>query len=179
MDSFTKELTEVNIAIESCKNRRMLERYQAVKLYLEGHDAAHIASISGRCLKTIYNYLNAYQTGGLEALDMKHPSGRPAMLTAEEKQIVVDVLTNNAPGDIGFQTEVNWTSSIVREWINFTFNVRYSPSGIRFLLHELGFTCARPSYYKCTGTEHILPIGPPQTKPLVTIINNIEPTVDR
>ena len=162
MNLFTKELAEINIAIEKCKNRRMLERYEAVRLYLEGHDIVHISSTSGRCLKTIYNYLNAYQAGGLEALNMKPSSGRPAMLTAEEKQIVVDVLTNNAPRDIGFQSEINWTSSIIREWINSTFNAKYSPSGIRFLLHELGFTCTRPSYYKSTGTEQILQLEPPK-----------------
>jgi len=146
MDSGNSRLIAVNNAMKSSKNRRMFERYQTIKLYLEGFPTLQISKITGRCLKTIYNYLNAYQTGGLDALRMNFSPGRPSLLTSKEKQLVTDVLTNKRPEDVGFPAEMNWTAAILREWMIRTFNVKYSLSGTNVLLHELGFTCTRPTY---------------------------------
>jgi len=146
MKSLDTQLIELNNAMKNCKNRRMYERYQTIKLHLEGYDIPQISKITGRCLKTVYNYLNAYKTGGFDSLEMNFSSGRPSLLTREEKQRVIDVLINNKPEDVGFPAEMNWTGPILREWMIRTFNVKYSLSGTNVLLHELGFSCTRPTY---------------------------------
>ncbi|BBB90450.1 helix-turn-helix domain-containing protein [Methylomusa anaerophila] len=146
MESLDNRLIAVNHAMKNCKNRRLFERYQTIKLYLEGYDVPQIAKITGRCLKTVYNFLNAYQTGGLKALAMNFSPGRPSFLTKEQKQEILDVLIHKRPEDVGFPAEMNWTGPILREWIIRTFNVEYSRSGTNVLLHELGFTCTRPTY---------------------------------
>lgn len=146
MKTIDEQLAAVNTAMKNCKERRMFERYQTIKLYLESYDTPQISSITGRCIKTIYNYINAYKSGGLEKLKMNFSPGRPSLLSSEEKQAVIDVVTKNKPEEVGFPAEMNWTAAILREWINRKFNVKYSLSGTNVLLHELGFSCTRPTY---------------------------------
>jgi len=50
------------------------------------------------------------------------------------------------PADVGFTATYNWTAKIVKEYIQKTFNVNYSISGVTTLLHRLGFSYTRPSY---------------------------------
>ncbi|MBP2661450.1 MAG: hypothetical protein H6Q69_4482 [Firmicutes bacterium] len=109
MDSGNSRLIALNNAMKNCKNRHMFEPYQTIKLYLEGFSTPQISRITERCLKTICNYLNAYQTGGLDALRMNFSPGRPSLLTNKEKQLVTDVLTNKKADDVGFPAEMNWT----------------------------------------------------------------------
>ncbi|SDE85947.1 hypothetical protein SPACI_021700 [Sporomusa acidovorans DSM 3132] len=45
MNKLESQIQDVTNAMKSTKNRRMFERYQAVKLYLEGHKIIHIAKI--------------------------------------------------------------------------------------------------------------------------------------
>lgn len=149
MESLDKQLMAVNTAMKNCKNRRMFERYQVIKLYLEGFDVPRISQITGRCLKTIYNYINAYQAGSLEALRMNYSPGRPSLLTSEEKRLVMDVLANKRPEQVGFPAEMNWTCALLREWMFRTFTVRYSLSGINSLLHDLGVTIHSTHVYPC------------------------------
>jgi transposase len=146
METLDNQQIAVNSAMKNCKNRRMFERYQTIKLSLEGYDIPQIASITGSCIKTVYNYVNAYTYGGLEGLEMNFSPGRPSLLSSEDKQAVIDVVTNKKPEDVGFKAEMNWTAAIVREWLIREFNVKYSLSGTNALLHELGFTCTRPTY---------------------------------
>lgn len=146
METLNNQLIEITKAMKESEERRMFERYQAIKLHLEGYRVSQIANITGRCKKTIYNYLNAYQVGGLESLKMNFSTGRPSLLINQEKQIIIDTLTNKSPEDVGFYSEMNWTASILREWIIRKFQVKYSLSGTNVLLHELGFTCTRPTY---------------------------------
>ena len=77
---------------------------------------------------------------------MNFSPGRPSLLSSEDKQAVIDVVTNKKPEDVGFKAEMNWTAAIVREWLIREFNVKYSLIETNSLLHELGFTCTRPTY---------------------------------
>ena len=54
METLGNQQIAVNIAMKNCKNRRMFERYQTIKLSLEGYDIPQIASITGSCIKTVY-----------------------------------------------------------------------------------------------------------------------------
>ena len=55
METLDNQQIAVNSALKNCKNRRMFERYQTIKLSLEGYDIPQIASITGSCIKTVYN----------------------------------------------------------------------------------------------------------------------------
>jgi transposase len=141
-----KRISRLKRRMKSCKDSRMQERYQTIYLYLQGYNKEEIAQITGRGLTTVYRYINAYMSGGLKALRLKHSPGRPAFLTEEQKRKVYDVVTNHVPVDVGFRTEMNWTAPLLQKWIEKEFGVRYSSRGTLHLLHYLGFSCTRPTY---------------------------------
>jgi transposase len=41
---------------------------------------------------------------------------------------------------------MNWTSFLVRDWIQQTFDINYTDRGVRKLLHHLGFSYTKPTY---------------------------------
>lgn len=51
-----EQLKEIEIRLQHEKNRRMYERYQAIRLHLMGHSYEQISNILGRC-KFIHIYI--------------------------------------------------------------------------------------------------------------------------
>ncbi|WP_144029617.1 helix-turn-helix domain-containing protein, partial [Paenibacillus larvae] len=79
-------LNEVTQAMKQAKKRRMYERYQALYLHLKGKSVKEIAETLNRSAETVKNYIQAYETGGLAALQMKYSPGAPARLSAEQQE---------------------------------------------------------------------------------------------
>lgn len=141
-----KRLKRLKRRMTSCKDSRMRERYQTIYLYLQKYSKGEIAKIIGRCLTTVYKYINLYIDSGIKGLRMKHSPGRPTFLTEEQKQKVFDVVANHVPKEVGFPVEMNWTGPLVKKWIEREFGIQYSIRGIFQLLHNLGFSATRPTY---------------------------------
>jgi len=140
------QLEEITISMKSCKDRRMFERYQAIKLYLKGTHILGISEIIGRSVPTIYSYINNYRENGIEGLVMKPPPGRPSLLSEEQKQRVYNLIINQTPEEVGFRAEMNWTSPLVREWIRREWDIKYSDRGMRSLMYSLNLSYTRPTY---------------------------------
>ena len=141
-----QELQNIINAMKSTKNRRMFERYQAVKLYIEGYLIIQIAEIIGRNRVTVSTYIHRYLSEGISGLDIQFSQGRPSFLTESQKQQVKQVVSECRPEDVGFPAEMNWTCPLLAEWIKQQFKVQYGDRGVLRLLKELGFSCTRPTY---------------------------------
>ncbi|SPF52235.1 conserved hypothetical protein [Candidatus Desulfosporosinus infrequens] len=140
------ELQNIIDAMKSTNNRRMFERYQAVKLYLEGYLIIQIAEIIGRNRITVSTYIHTYLAEGLSGLKISYSQGRPSFLTESQKQQVKHLVSEQRPEDVGFPAEMNWTCPLLREWIKRQFKIQYTDRGVLKLLKELGFSCTRPTY---------------------------------
>ena len=140
------QIQSVVDAMKKTKKCRMLQRYQVVKLYLEGYSVKEIATIVERTSKTIDSYISIYLKSGLDGLIMKKPSGRPTFLSDDQKINLKEVVSEKSPEDVGFPAEMNWTSPLVKAWISRQFGIEYSVRGALKLLKELGFSCTRPTY---------------------------------
>ncbi|MEV2634105.1 helix-turn-helix domain-containing protein [Paenibacillus larvae] len=79
-------LNEVTQAMKQAKKRRMYERYQALYLHLKGKSVKEIAETLNRSAETVKNYIQAYETGGLAALQMKYSPGAPVHLFQKRMQ---------------------------------------------------------------------------------------------
>lgn len=55
-------------------------------------------------------------------------------------------MTEQRPADVGFPSEMNWTSVLIREWIERTFGIVYTDRGVRKLLHHMDFSYTKPTY---------------------------------
>lgn len=139
------KIHELSEAMRTTKNRRLYERYQAVKLVLEGFQIKKVARMTNRDPQTIGNYVKSYKKGGIEALHPKKQSGRPKRLTKAQEEELREIIAFKIPEEVGFPARANWTLSasqlIKRKW-GFT----YSLKGTANILHRLGLSCTRPTY---------------------------------
>lgn len=128
------------------KNLRMHERYLTILMILRGESYEKIADLTGKSLPTLYNYAKAYRENGIDGLKMGHSPGRPCLLTTEQEQQVYQTIVNKIPSDVGFPAKMNWTSPIIRKWIEKEFGVKYSDRGTRELLYRLNLSFTKPTY---------------------------------
>lgn len=85
METKALELQAVEERMKQAKDRRMFERYQTIRLYLNGQSVSQIAFILGRTSKTIKAYIDAYNEQGLNGLIMKRSTGKPTRLTKDQQ----------------------------------------------------------------------------------------------
>lgn len=145
-DVLNPAIQEIKAAMRTNKDLRMHERYQIILMHLHGVPHDEISKITGRSLSSVYNYLKAYREHGLEGLKMEYSTGRPRKLTEEQEQQVYNTVAEKTPTDVGFPAKMNWTSPLVRKWIEQEYDIRYSDRGARELLYRLKLSFTTPTY---------------------------------
>ena len=86
--------------------------------------------------------MSLYEAYGVEGLLEGCRSGRPPLLTAEQRTQLEDIL-DSGPVAYGLDTGL-WTSPMLAWIIEEEFGVAYHPGHVRKLLHGLGFSVQRP-----------------------------------
>lgn len=118
---------------------------QAVVLAKEGRTAKQIAHALGLGLRTAQQYVQDYNTGGVEALRDKrtgeHDRGRHHHLAPEQEQWLCQRLD---AGPLPEDGVCSLRGADVRRIIEQKAGVLYSLSGVYDLLHRLGCSCLMP-----------------------------------
>nr|WP_315080673.1 winged helix-turn-helix domain-containing protein [uncultured Clostridium sp.] len=76
---------------------------------------------------------------------MHNPSGAPRKLSTEQEQKLVDVITNNTPDEVGFESRKNWTIKLVQKWVLSNFNITIKHSSMAVIFHRLNLSYTRPT----------------------------------
>jgi transposase len=84
-------------------------------------------------------WVNNFNANGLEGLVNKPKSGRKSLLTGQQKERLADVLRNNRPDDVGFNS-ATWNGPLVCEYIKAAYGVEYKRAQVYNILKALGFT---------------------------------------
>ena len=117
-------------------DRRVYQRLTAVLTVAEGKSRDEVAHLLGIGLSQLGEWLRVYRNKGLDALCVLHYRGDPGNLTARQ----VDQLKE----EVG--TGCFRSSDQIRQWLQDTFGVSYTPSGVKDLLRRIGV-----SYHKVSG----------------------------
>jgi len=125
---------------------RMKQRYDAVRLTLEGRKMAEVAKILDITYHTVRNYMIAYDEKGIEGLNITKPPGRATKLTQTQEKALYHCIVSNLPKDVGFAPFVNWTSPLACQWVLNQFDVKFSDRGMRNLFKRLGLSFTCPTY---------------------------------
>lgn len=117
-------------------DRRVYQRLTAVLAVAAGKTREEVADLLGVSLSQLGEWLRVFRNDGLEALCEIRNKGDPGNLD---------------PGQIAqLKSQVSTgcfrNSHRIRHWVEATFDVRYSSSGIKDLLKRIGV-----SYHKVTG----------------------------
>jgi len=117
-------------------DRRVYQRLTAVLAVGAGKTRQEVAQLLGIGLSQLSDWLRVFRNKGLDALCEIHYKGDPGKLTQKQiEQLKAKVSTGC------FRN-----SDQIRGWIQSTFAVSYSSSGIKDLLKRVGI-----SYHKVTG----------------------------
>jgi transposase len=146
MESNVEALNEVEQRLIHEQGRRMFERHQTIRLYLQGTDYNQIATAIGRPESTIKAHIRIYRKHGLDGLIMKFSTGAPERLTKEQQAQVKQTIINSLPHDVGFTAKFNWTLEIIGAYIKCEFGQEYSIRGISKMMHRMGLSYTKPTY---------------------------------
>lgn len=121
---------------------RVAKRLRAVALNAEGHTSGELAKILQAARSKVSEWLQRYQTDGVDGLLEGYRPGRPSELTEKQQQQLGDIL-DSGPVAYGLDTGI-WTSPMIAWVIEEEFGVQYHPGHVRKLLHGWGFSVQRP-----------------------------------
>jgi transposase len=121
---------------------RVAKRLRAVVMNSEGHTSGELAQILQAPRSKVSEWLQHYQTDGIDGLLEGVRSGRPSELTEKQQQQLGDIL-DSGPVAYGLDSGI-WTSPMIAWVIEEEFGVQYHPGHVRKLLHGWGFSVQRP-----------------------------------
>jgi transposase len=121
---------------------RVAKRLRAVVLNSEGRTSGELADILQAPRSKISEWLQRYQSEGVDGLLEGDRPGRPAELSEKQQQKLADIL-DSGPVAYGLDAGL-WTSPRIAWLIAEEFGVRYHPGHVRKRLHAWGFSVQRP-----------------------------------
>jgi len=142
----TPEIEAIRAAMKDTKDKRMFLRYQVIYLHLKGHNNLYISKTVDLCAHTVGTYIKKYKTNGIGGLPLRHSTGTPRLLTAEQEHELYNAIATKTPDEVGFEYRKNWTASLAVQWVKNNYNVEYSVRGMTDMLHRLKLSYTRPTY---------------------------------
>ena len=131
-----EEQKEIERRRKGTLDRRVYQRLTAVLAVAAGKTREEVAELLGVGLTQLSEWLRVFRNQGLDALCEIHNKGDPGKLTPHQiEQLKAKVSTGC------FRN-----SDQIRDWIESSFAVKYSSSGLKDLLKRIGVT-----YHKVSG----------------------------
>lgn len=117
---------------------------QSVRLYAcyqvsKGKKPKDLEDIYETSFKSICNWVNKLNQGGVEALIDKDKTGRISKLTLEQKLEIKDLIVNKSPEEYHYNSST-WTGLLLIDWIKKQYNVEYKKAQIYNILKDLNLT---------------------------------------
>jgi transposase len=117
-------------------------RMRAAQLLDSGMKAVDVARSLECSESAVSRWKKELREKGVAGLKAKPVPGRPSFLSDSQKEELKTILLRG-PKASGYPTDL-WTCRRVAEVIERTFDVRYHPNAVWFVLRSLGWTCQKP-----------------------------------
>lgn len=152
LDGITLEqLHEIKEKTDEGKPR---ERVIAAIGRKQGDELETLAERHGVVEKTIRNWLDRFAEEPIEQAPYDAPRpGGPSKLTAEERGQLEEAL-QQPPTELGYEHQA-WAPKLLLHYVKEEFDVEYTASHARYLLHEAGLSwrTARPRNHEADPEE--------------------------
>ena len=139
MDNFRltqRQIDALKVLHKAQRDRRFADRVKAIVLLGTGWPVAAVAEALLVDTTTIYNWLEIYQHGGSDELLTLHYQGTESKLTETQQQELSKHLDET----------IYLTSKEIRHYVKKTYGIEYSATGMKDLLHRLGFVHKKPKH---------------------------------
>jgi transposase len=139
MDDFRltqQQIDVLKVLHKAQRDRRFAYRINAIILLGTGWSVAEVAEALLVDTTTIYNWLEKYQHGGTdELLELKYEGADPKLNETQQQELAKHLDENTY-----------LTSKDIRHYVKKTYKVEYSATGMKELLHRLGFVYKKPKH---------------------------------
>lgn len=129
-----EKLAELRTAHCNTRDKREADRIKAVVLLATGWTAEQVAEVLQVDPNTLGNHFKLYRQGGIEALGHFAFHGSACVLDEEQLAFL----------DAHLQENLYVTAKAIACWVEETFEVSYTESGMAALLHRLGYVYKEP-----------------------------------
>jgi len=128
------QINELRKAHRKAKNKGDADRIKAIYSLAMGHNISQVASILMIDEETLRNYKNHYEEGRIPQLLKKFYKGSECRLDDSGIEILIQEL----------QSTIHLTTQSVIEFVKAKFKITYTQSGMRDLLHRIGYEYKKP-----------------------------------
>ena len=119
-------------------------RLAAAQMFVDGASNGRVAEGLRVSLMSVSRWRRAFDAGGMDALASKGPGGAQCKLTDAQLQ-ELEAELGAGPAAHGFAEDQCWTQARIAEVIATTFGVEYTPAGVGYLLHRMGWSVQVPT----------------------------------
>jgi transposase len=140
--STQKRLVRLSKEAERDGAYRVAKRLQAVVLNAEGHTSGELAHLLKAPRSKVSEWLERYESHGVEGLLEGQRTGRPSELTLKQQRRMEDIL-DSGPVAYGLDNGI-WTSRMLAWIIEEEFGIQYHAGHVRKLLADWGYSVQRP-----------------------------------
>ncbi|GAA2215678.1 hypothetical protein GCM10009850_111460 [Nonomuraea monospora] len=123
----------------AARARREQVRLEAAGLFAAGMSPPQVARKLRVSRKSAYVWHKAWRTAGTQALESKGPGGQRCRLSEGQVQRLEAAL-DAGPAVWGWIEDQRWTLARVTVLVGRLFHLSYTPRGICYLLHRLGWS---------------------------------------
>ncbi len=141
-DEGRDELVRARKDAKACNDWGLMNRAKALLLIANGLTREQAAVACDVKVRAVYRWQRAYEGSGVDGLRTKPKPGAPWRLDEQQRADLVEVVTAG-PEAAGLDTGM-WTSPIIADLIEKRYGVKYSPSRVRAMLPQLGFSVQYP-----------------------------------
>ncbi len=117
---------------------RLIRRIHALLWLADGKSVGEVSQTLDLGDQTVRDWLHAFLLEGMASLFYHSPVGRPAKLSARQRQELRELVAAG-PEAAGY-TSACWTSGMIADLIRLRFKVDYNPRYVCHLLKSLGFS---------------------------------------
>ncbi|MBB5968200.1 winged helix-turn-helix domain-containing protein [Planomonospora venezuelensis] len=135
--------------------RRERLRLEAAGLFARGVPAPEVARRFRVSRMSANRWYRAWQAGGVEALASKGPGGEKCRLDEPRLARLQEEL-ERGPAAHGYTEDQRWTLARVADLIASLFHVRYTPRGVSYLLHRMGWSPQIPVHRAAERDEGVI-----------------------
>jgi len=120
-------------------------RVRAAGMLGAGTDVGEIARSLAITRKSVNAWKRAWRAGGVDALASKGPGGAVCRLGEGQREELERAL-EQGPAAHGWVEDQRWTLPRITRLIFEMFRVRYTPRGVSYLLHRIGYSPQIPQH---------------------------------
>ena len=122
-------------------NAKLARRIQGVYLACKGSTCPQIMEITGSARRTIQQWIQRYNAGGIEALKDSPRPGQPSKLSRQRELAFCKRLEAGPTDKDGVSV---FNGAVIQKILRNEFHANYSLWGTYHLLHRLGYSCLCP-----------------------------------